>query len=88
LITSREGAVLILILSLACLFPIIYGVKSFSYNVGNSLAYTDDMPSMKTVTNMEYYFPPGLASPFYITIDEKDPNHPNGTFRREFFCRR
>jgi predicted RND superfamily exporter protein len=34
---------------------------------------------------MEYYFPPGLASPFYITIDEKDPNYPNGTFTEQFF---
>lgn len=40
---------------------------------------------MKTVLDMGAYFPPGLTYPFYITIDEKDPNHPNGTFTSEYF---
>ena len=84
ILTSKEGSCIIMVLVLATLAPIMYGVRWFGYTVDNRLVFTDDLPAMKTLNDMESRFPPGMLYPIYLCAVPKEYTI-NGTFTRDYF---
>jgi len=84
ILTGKEGSWLIILLVIGALLPVMYSVRWFKYTVSNALVFTEDLPAMKTLTDMESHFPPGMLYPFYLGAVPKNDSI-GGTFTKEYF---
>ena len=84
ILTGREGSCIVFLLVIAALLPIMFSVRWFTYSDSNALVFTNDLPAMKTLNDMESFFPPGMLYPFYLGAVPKNSSI-NGTFTKEYF---
>ncbi|KAH3745164.1 MMPL family transporter [Pelomyxa schiedti] len=77
LLTTPKSAIPILVISIVFLIPFIALSTQFSYTTDGTLVFSDSLPSMKTVHDMEEDFPPGMLYPFHIFPEQKENSSAN-----------